>query len=439
VKTLRLATCLALLALAACGDDATSGADAGDDDDDAGGGADAGGDGGNPACDPTADGTICTFAGSEYGYSGDDGPAREAEMSLPVDTLRAADGTLYILDWNNHRIRKVDPDGIMRHVAGRGELGGTLDDPANSDFNHPTGLLLTPEGDSLIIAAWHNSKIRTIDLATGDITDTCGDGRRAYFGDEGPGGTASLDLPTSIAFDPDGNLVIMDQANQVIRMVDAGGVIHRIAGRCVVDQMVACAADQEPVACPGGSGKWTCGEAVECAKPCNPGYSAGDSVLTMRMSQPFGQSADPGGKIVYDAAGNLYFADTANHLIRRIATDGAVEVVAGVEPVDGVPQSGTSPDGTVATEALLYRPTDLAIASDGTLYFSDVYNHCVRRIDSDGKVYTVAGICGEKGYDGDGGAPTDAHLKLPYGIELSGKRLFIADTGNHVIRVANLE
>ena len=57
-------------------------------------------------------------------------------------TRCCADGTLYILDWNNHRIRKLDADGTIRHVAGRGELGGTLDDPANSDFNHPTGFVL---------------------------------------------------------------------------------------------------------------------------------------------------------------------------------------------------------------------------------------------------------------------------------------------------------
>ena len=78
-----------------------------------------------------------------------------------------------------------------------------------------------------MIAAWHNSKIRTLDLATGVIIDTCGDGRRAYFGDGGPALTASLDLPASLACAPDGNLVVMDQANQVLRSIDAAGIIHR--------------------------------------------------------------------------------------------------------------------------------------------------------------------------------------------------------------------
>jgi sugar lactone lactonase YvrE len=391
-------------------------------------------------CDPTAAGSICTIAGNgENGYDGDGAiRALDAKMSLPQDTLKASDGTLYILDWNNHRVRALGVDGTLSHLVGRGELGGTLDDPANSDLNHPTALLLTPDESTLLIAAWHNSKIRKVDLATGEISDECGDGRRGYFGDETAAATSTLDLPASIALDPSGNLVILDQANQVIRRVDAEGVIHRMVGMCVTDKDVPC--EGEPMQCPMGSGKFTCGDpATECAKPCNPSYQAGDDLLALRMAQPFGQSADPGGRMVYDADGNLYFADTANHLIRRVTAAGAIEVVAGVEPVDGAPQSGNSPDGTPATETLLNRPTDLALGADGTLYFSDVYNHCIREVAPDGNVYTVAGRCGEKGFEGDGGPPTSALLKLPYGIELSGSALYVADTGNNRIRVVNLE
>jgi hypothetical protein len=394
-------------------------------------------------CDPTAPGTICTISGNgENGYDGDD-PIRalDAKMSLPQDTRVGADGTLYILDWNNHRVRSLGPDGILRHVVGRGELGGSLDDPANSDLNHPTALLFDQNNPNLLlVAAWHNSKIRTVNLDTGEITDDCGDGRRAYLGDESLALGASLDLPTSIAWAPNGNLVIMDQANQVLRTVDAAGIIHRLAGMCVIDQNEACADGMAPVQCPNGSGKFACGNLMtECTNPCTPKYAAGTGLLDFRMAQPFGQSADPGGRILYDADGNLLFADTANHLIRRITAGGAVEIVAGVEPVGGVAQSGIAPDGTPATEALLNRPTDLALADDGTLYFSDVYNHCIRKIATDGNVYTVAGQCGVKGFDGDGGRPEKALLKLPYGIELAGQSLYIADTGNNRIRIVNLE
>lgn len=391
-------------------------------------------------CDPDAPGTICTIAGNgENGYDGD-APisALGAKMSLPQDAVVASDGTLYILDWNNHRIRRLTGDGMLLHVAGRGELGGTLDDPANSDFNHPTGLLFSADERRLFVAAWHNSKIRSIDVATGEIADECGDGRRAYFGDGGPAATASLDLPSSIAFDPAGNLVILDQANQVIRRIDGSGTIERIAGICVVDQTVPCIG--EPVQCPGGSGKFTCGDPMtECSKPCNPKYDPGTEAMNFRMAQPFGQSADPGGRMAYDEQGHLYVADTANHMIRRITADGAVEVVAGVEPVQGLPQSGTSDDGTAATSAMLNRPTDVALDRSGNLYFTDVYNHCVRKITPNREVETVAGQCGQRGFEGDGGSPTLALLKLPYGIELSGSRLYIADSGNNRIRVVNLE
>ena len=390
-----------------------------------------------PACDPTEPNTICTIAGStRNGYSGDDGPALEARMSLPQDTLKAKDGTLYILDWNNHRIRSLPGDGTIRHVAGRGELGGTLDDPANDDLNHPTGLLAEAGGTRLLIAAWHNSKLRSLDLPTGTITDSCGDGRRAYFGDGGPALTASVDLPASLARTPAGDLLIMDQANQVIRKIDATGTISRFAGKCVIDAMPPtgggpCAAGVDPTPCPAPSGKFTCGSMATCGAPCTPGY-AGDEgpAIDMRMGQPFGQSADPAGRIAFDAQGNLYFADTSNQVIRKIDAQGIVHRFAGTPQM-----AGYAGDGGPALSAKLNNPVDLAFAPDGTLYFTDVYNHCVRQIAPNGTISTAVGQCGPAGgYGGDGGPPEAAQLKRPYGIELADGVLYIADTGNHVIR-----
>jgi DNA-binding beta-propeller fold protein YncE len=401
-------------------------------------------------CDISVAGNICTIAGSgENGYDANADteaiPALDARLSLPQDTLAAPDGTLYILDWNNHRIRSRGADGKLRWVAGRGELGGSLDDPANGDFNHPTNIIFDASGQNIIISAWHNSKVRTLSVDTGMILDTCGDGKRAYFGDDGPALTASLDLPASLALDPAGQVVIMDQANQVIRSVDSAGTIHKLAGQCLIDAAAPagpgpCAAGVQPVRCPDGpngpSGKWTCGDpATWCGRPCTPGYSGDDiAAADMRMSQPFGQSATPAGRIAYDAAGNLYFADTANHLIRMIDTGGMVRRVAGQPPQDGVPQHGYGGDGGPAVDALINYPVDIAIADDGTLYFTDVYNHCVRAINPDGIIRTVAGKCGQKGTSGDGGPASEALLKLPYGVEWADGRLYIADTGNDVIR-----
>lgn len=405
-------------------------------------------------CDPDAANTICTIVGSgDNGYDRDadirDIPALEAKLSLPQDTLTAPDGELYLLDWNNHRLRAVGDDGQLRWVAGRGELGGSLDDPGNGDFNHPTNIIFDQSGNNILMAAWHNSKVRSVDRTTGEVSDTCGDGKRAYFGDDGPAMTASLDLPASLAFDPEGNLVVMDQANQVLRHIDAAGNIQLRAGHCVVDAAPPngpgpCAEGVEPVACPDGdngpSGKLTCGDPAEmCSKPCTPGYSGDEIPATeLRMSQPFGQSASPAGRIVFDPEGNLYFADTGNHLIRMIDTAGIVHRVAGIAPVDGLPQSGYTGDGGPAVDAKLDFPVDLAFDDDGTLFFSDVRNHCVRAIDPDGIISTVVGICGEHGYEGDGGPPEEALLNLAFGVEWANGQLIVSDTGNNVIRVVNL-
>lgn len=399
-------------------------------------------------CDPKAPGVLCSIVGAgdsqHGGYSGDDGPALAAMLSFPQDTLTASDGTMYLLDWNNHRIRKVS-GGTISHVAGRGELGGSLDDPANSDFNHPTSMLFSPDETRMLVAAWHNSKVRTLDLASAQIVDTCGDGRRAYLGDGGPALTASLDLPASIAWDLQGNLVIMDQANQVLRRVDNAGNIHPLYGQCVIDARPpsgpgACAAGVAPAACPAASGKYTCGDpALTCANPCTPGYN-GDDVPAgdLRMAQPFGQSADPGGRILFDRAGSLYLADAGNSLIRRIDPDGMVHRIAGLPPQNGIAQRGYSGDGGPATEAELNNPVDLALGADGTLFFSDTYNSCVRAIDPEGTISTVVGQCGVPGDEGDGGPPTRALLRRPYGIELANGVLIVSDTGNNRIRSVRL-
>ena len=397
-------------------------------------------------CDRAVVGNICTIAGTgESGYSGEEGPATEARLSLPIDTLAAPDGSVYVVDWNNHRVRKITTDGMIHFVAGNGELGGGIDDPASGNFNHPTQIIFDPTGASLYIAAWHNSSVLEIDLATGAIVNSCGDGRRAYFGDEGPALTASLNLPSSIAWDPQSDLVIMDQANQVIRAIDRGGIIHRVAGNCVVDAPApngpgACAA-APPAACPAPSGVTTCGDPMMwCSKPCTPGYTGDDlPAIDLRMAQQFGQATDPGGKIVFDHAGNLYFADVANDLIRMIDTQGIVHRVAGSPPQNGIAQPGYAGDGGPARDAKINHPIDLALGGDGTIYFSDVYNHCVRAIAPDHTIRTVAGVCGTKGNAGEDGPATSALFNRPYGVEWAAPNtLYIADTGNSVIRAVHL-
>jgi hypothetical protein len=189
------------------------------------------------------------------------------------------------------------------------------------------------------------------------------------------------------------------------------------------------------------SGKTTCGDpALTCTNPCTPGYNGDDvPAVDMRIAQPFGQSADPGGRILFDLAGSLYFADAGNSLIRRIDPDGMVHRIAGLPPQNGIPQRGYSGDGGPAKEAELNNPVDLALGPDGTLFFTDTYNSCVRAIDPEGNIYTAVGQCGVPGDEGDGGPPTRALLRRPYGLELNAKGvLIVSDTGNNRIRSVRL-
>ena len=376
-------------------------------------------------------GDICTLAGTgTAGFGGDEGDATQADLYLPQDLSYGPDGNPYILDWNNHRIRSITPDGLIHTIAGTGILGDTVGDADGSSFNHPTNIAFDPEG-RMVVAAWHNSKVKRVDLGTKQIVDVCGTGKRAYSGDDGPAAAADLDLPAAVAFDAQGNLFVMDQANQVIRKIDRAGVISRIAGQCVVG---TCPSGQTPVRCPGRNDKTTCQldtDPTACSRACAPGFSGDNGpALTARMAQSFGQAADPAGRIAFDPSGNLHFADTQNHRIRKIdQRTGLISTLAGT----GVP--GADGDEGPASAAQLNHPADLAFAPDGTLYIADTFNSCIRSVGADGIIHTVVGTCGKPGSTGDGASAERALLSRPYGLTLDPEgALVIADTYNHRIR-----
>lgn len=386
---------------------------------------------GESVCTPEP-GTICTVAGTGFaGFNGDGLDGVETDIYLPQDVTQGPDGQMYFTDWNNHRIRVLTGDGTVDTVAGTGLLGDGPEGPAlAADFNHPTEVVFDPQG-RMIIAAWHNSRLKRMDMSTGLLEDICGTGARAYGGDGGPAKDAILDLPASLVFDNEGNILVMDQANQVIRKIDQGGAISTFAGQCVVGE---CAPGEEPAACPGDNNKTVCGLDTNpdlCNEPCAPAFAGdGGPATAMRMAQPFGQAADPAGRIAIDPAGNIYFADTRNQRIRRIGTDGMVTTIAG----DGA--VGYGGDGGPAVDAQFNNPTDIELASDGTLYVADTQNSCVRAISPDGIISTAAGVCGTRGFDGDGATPTEALLDRPYGIEVDREdNLYVVDTYNHRIRV----
>jgi DNA-binding beta-propeller fold protein YncE len=353
-------------------------------------------------CEPAA-GRICTVAGTGImGDGADDLNALDTRLSLPQDVSLGPDGRLTIVDWNNHRIRVRQDDGTLHIVAGLGELGLAADDPASGRLNHPTQVSFDGTG-RLVIAAWHNSRIKRLDGATGELLDVCGTGMRGFAGDGGPALTAVLDLPVAAVFDPEGNMLISDQANDRIRKVDAvTGMISTFAG------VGPCA---DPAACP----------------PLGDGGPATRAFISL----PQGQSARPAGRIDIDAAGNLYLADTLNHRVRRIDAAGVITTVAG----SGL--AGATGDGGPATAATLDGLADVAVGPDG-LYVADTGNSCVRVIRADGTIATVAGTCGAAGFAGDGGPATSARLDRPGGIAVDAAgNLYIADTYNQRVRVVH--
>lgn len=324
--------------------------------------------GGGDSCGP---GDICTFAGTGVaGITADGMAAADSEFYSPMDVTVGPDGLLYVVDWNNHRIRVIDDDGRVSTVAGSGLIGdGPPGSAHDAAFNHPTGLAFDDQG-RMFIAAWHNSRIKVVDLAADRLDDYAGTGGRDYAGDGGPAVTAILDLPGSLAFDSRQNLYVVDQANQVIRKITPDGVISRFAGVCFVGTPV----DGEEPMLLGDTDKWGWNPG-DASKKCEAGYGGdGGPAIEAHISQPVGQAAEPAGRILIDDQDTIYFADSGNNRIRKIDTDGIITTIAG----NGTP--GFSGDGGPATEAELNNPVDIALDSEGNLYIADTYNECIRRV-----------------------------------------------------------
>lgn len=357
-------------------------------------------------------GVVCTWAGSgELGFNGDGLALTASDLYWPVSITFAEDDTAYVLDWQNHRVRRVTDAGTFETVIGTGFVGdGPTEDPSDPntysdlaspgapgtkiDLNHPTALV--PRGDgTLLLVAWHNHKIRQYDPQTGLVLVTCGRGA-GFSGDEGPAGAALLNQPTQLAITPDGAQLVLDQRNQIIREIDTEGVIRTVAGT-----------------------------------PTKAGFAGdGGAPLAAELNFPTGSNPPPAGGLALHPDGTLYVADTANHRIRRIDFDNDL-----ITTIAGTGEAGYSGDGGPAIDAALNNPRMLALGPDGRLYVADEHNHRVRAIElATGTIDTVIGT-GAPAFSGDGGPASLAAVNRPAGVAFDrAGALYVADTYNSRIR-----
>ena len=286
-------------------------------------------------------------AGGAGGYGGDGGPAVEAQLYGPRGVAVDSTGNLYIADSTNHRIRRVDPSGIITTVAGTGSEGFSGDGgPAvRAQLDDPSGVVVDPAGN-LYIADRENHRIRKVD-ASGIITTIAGKdfgvevGNRPYWALD-----AQLNGPYLVATDAAGNVYFSEISaapnssfpaggNYRIRKVDASGIMTTVAG----------------------NGK--------------TGFSGDGGPAVEAM-------INGGGGIATDAKGNVYFTDRANHRIRRVDAAGIISTIAGSGGYGSHEEGGFGGDGGPAVEARLNFPIDVAADSAGNLYISDSENHRIR-------------------------------------------------------------
>jgi sugar lactone lactonase YvrE len=290
-----------------------------------------GGPGGNTVRKVNPDGIITTVAGTgHFGFSGDGGPATKAQLNLPLAVAVDREGNLYIADADNHRVRKVDKEGIITTIAGTGKKDYSGDGgPATSaQLIGPVGLAFD-DGGNLHVA--DTFSVRKIDRS-GTITTVAGTGRAGFSGDGGPATEAKL-TAGDVAFDASGNLYIADDDNHRIRKVGKDGIIHTVAG----------------------SGK--------------KGHS-GDGGPATKAALNGPSSVD------FDKEGNLFITCHGTSVVRKVDKNGTITTIAGTSG-----QQGFNREKGPARKVWLNEPIGLFVDDDaGVLYISDTFNARIRAV-----------------------------------------------------------
>jgi len=337
-------------------------------------------------------GIITTIAGNGFaGFAGDGGLALQAFLNFPAGLCLDPKGNLYVADRNNHRIRRITPDGIITTVAGTGkpDFGGDEGPAVQAHLNFPSGLACDDQGN-VYISDRSNNRIRKMD-ALGNINTIAGMGVPGFGGDFGPALGALLKYPFGIHLDPKGNLYIADRGNNRIRKVNPDGIIVTLAGD-------------------------------------GTHFYSGDYGPATRASLAYPTD------VTSDSQGNIYIADRNNNRIRKVDPLGIITTVMGNGKYE------YNGDNEIASETTLHLPFALTVASNDTLIIVDRSHFRLRGMNlKNHSITTVAGN-GEFLFRGDQGPGLGATLEAPSGIVVdSNGRIIFSDKQAHRLRVLDLQ
>jgi uncharacterized protein (TIGR03437 family) len=400
----------------------------------------------------TTGGIISTYAGNgslpTVANSGNNGPALKASLGLSAGGI-AVDlaGNLYLAEDYTNQIRKISSTGIITTVAGSGDLGFKDGPAASAQFYTPYGIALDAAGN-IYVADSNNGVVRKI--SAGVVSTVAGSPNFDFKGDGGPALLAAFRFPEGVAVGEDGTLYIVDTGNFRIRAVSTNGTINTVAGNGQFESTP----DGTPAEMASLSGP-----NLLSFDPSGRLLIADGGDFTVRRVNSDGriqilaglgiQGVGQGYQLVYggpatgtllgtptqavaDGQGNIYVADEYASAVYKITPDGNLNVFAGQV---GVYQFGG--DGIQATSSSFAQPQGLALDQSGNLYVSDPGDNRIRKISPAGVISTFAGN-GTAGFSGDGGAATQAKLNFPQGIAFdSNGDLIIADRVNNRLRMVS--
>jgi YD repeat-containing protein len=324
-------------------------------------------------------------------YNDDDQPAVWANLSQPRGLAVGPDGALFIADTDQNRVRRVGPDGLISTVAGTGHRGYDSDNrqAVDAQLNAPTGLAFGPDG-SLYIADDGNDRVRRV-RPDGAVMAFAGQGGKLdYSGDGGKAVSAQLSLLRGLAIGPGGDVFIAQNGfNQCVRRVGPDGILTKFVGGMSGKTALrtACAVAAAPdgavyVADGDGCRVWRVdidGAAMVVAGTGKAGFSGDEGpAVKAELNAPSGLALGPNE--------TLYIADAGNQRIRRVGSDGIITTVAGKgettgrETGDGGPASRCGFRLSERPELGMGRLCGLAVGPEGELYVADVGHSSVRRV-----------------------------------------------------------